>query len=172
MIYMVEHTFNLPELEAEWNAWYFGNLSVLLAVPGFHSAQRFRVPDAVPPRYMAMYTVDGPGTFETKVYVEAGGNGANSVRFRPAYQVWIRNLFDGIDVAPDVPSGHCLVTIDSAEPRSDTPAPMRWGRAVGFHKTTPYRGLAVVAADAAGPWRALAGVTIYDPHRGRFAPKQ
>lgn len=171
MIYMVEHTFCLPELEADWNAWYFVNLDVLLAVPGFRSAQRFRIPDTTPPRYMAMYTVDGPETFQSKVYVEAGGNGANSVRFRPAYQVWIRNLFDGIDAAPDVPVGQCLVTLDSAAPRSDTPAPMHWGRAIGFHKTTPYRGLAVVSADTTAAWRNLPGVTVYDPHRGRFVPK-
>lgn len=170
MIYMVEHTFCLPELEDEWNAWYFGNLGVLLAVPGFHSAQRFRVPQSQPPRYMAMYTVDGPETFTSEIYVKAGGNGANSVRFRPAYQVWIRNLFAGVDPAPDVPAGHCLVTLDAAAPRSDPPAPMSWAQSVDFHKTTPYRGFAVVAAAAAEPWRGLAGATVYDPHRGRQVP--
>lgn len=170
MIYMVEHTFCLPELEADWNAWYFGNLSVLLAVPGFHSAQRFRIPNTRPSRYMAMYGVDGPETFESKVYVEAGGNGANSVRFRPAYQVWIRNLFAGVDAAPDVPAGRCLVTMDASVPSTDTPAPMQWGRSVGFHKTTPYRGLAVVHAAHVGPWRGMPGVTIYDTHRERFVP--
>lgn len=172
MIYMVEHTFCLPELEAAWNDWYFGNLAVLLAVPGFHSAQRFRVPDTSPPRYMAMYSVDGPQTFESKVYVDAGGNGANSVRFRPAYQVWVRNLFAEVDAAPDVPAGACLVTIDNATPLHDTPAPMQWGRSVGFHRTTPWRGLAVVRADETAAWRRLPGVTVYDPHRDRFVPKR
>lgn len=172
MIYMVEHTFCLPELEADWNAWYFGNLDVLLAVPGFHSAQRFRIPGTTPPRYMAMYGVDGPETFESQTYLQAGGNGANSVRFRPAYQVWIRNLFADIDAAPDVPLGTCLVTLDAAVPRSDTPTPMQWGRAIGFHRTTPYRGFAVVPAAQSATWRSLPGVIIYDPHRGRFVPKR
>lgn len=172
MIYMVEQTFCRPEWEAEWDAWYFGNLAVLLAVPGFHSAQRFRIPSTKPSRYMAMYTVDGPQTFQSQVYIQAGGNGANSVRFRPAYQVWIRNLFADVDTAPDVPDGHRLVTLDRGAPQTDTPARMLWGRAVGFHQTTPYRGLAVVPAAEVGPWRGLAGVTVYDPHRGRFTPQR
>lgn len=172
MIYMVEHTFCLPELEAQWNDWYFSNLDVLLAVPGFHSAQRFRIPGTTPPRYMAMYTVDGPQTFESQVYIDAGGNGANSIRFRPAYQVWIRNLFADLDAAPDVPASSCLVTMDMPAPRSDTPAPMRWGRAIGFHQTTPYRGIAVVPAGSASAWRELPGTTIYEPHRGRFLPQR
>lgn len=168
MIYMVEHTFCLPELEAQWNAWYFDNLKVLLAVPGFHSAQRFRISDTTPPRYMAMYTIDGPEVFESKIYIEAGGNGANSARFRPAYQVWVRNLFADIEVAPDVASDRCLITADASSAHGDLPATMQWGRAVGFHKTTPYRGFAVVGTDALAAWHGLPGVTIYEPHRGRF----
>ena len=58
-IYMVEHLFARPEWEAEWNAWYEGNLKVLLGVPGFRTGQRFRSA-GVEPRYMAMYTVDSP----------------------------------------------------------------------------------------------------------------
>lgn len=172
MIYMVEQTFDRPEWEAEWDEWYFGNLDVLLAVPGFHSAQRFRIPEATPSRYMALYTVEGPQTFESQVYIQAGGNGANSVRFRPAYRVWIRNLFDDVGTAPDVPAGHRLVTMDSPEPQRATPAPMQWGRAVGFHQTTPYRGFIVVPAAQADRWRGLPGVTVYDPHRDRFVPKR
>jgi len=172
MIYMVEHTFRLPALEADWNAWYFGNLDVLLAVPGFHSAQRFRIPGATPPRYMAMYTVDGPEVFESKTYIEAGGNGANSARFRPAYQVWVRNLFADVDAAPEVAAGSCLVTIDSATPRRDTPTAMQWGCAIGFHRTTPYRGLAVVPAARTAAWQNVPGATVYDPHHGRFLPKR
>jgi hypothetical protein len=107
---MVEHTFSLPELEDEWNTWYSGNLRVLLSVPGIDSAQRFRVPGANPPRYMAMYTLSGPEVFDSTAYRNAGGGGANSVRFRPAYQVWVRNLFADIDAAPEVGADQCLLT--------------------------------------------------------------
>lgn len=167
---MVEHTFALPELEDEWNAWYGGNLRVLLSVPGFASAQRFRVPDAAPHRYMAMYTVAGPEVFESEAYRAAGGGGANSVKFRPAYQVWVRNLFDGIDAAPEVHPGQCLLAVDAAE-RGGALAgvSLQWGRAIGLHRTTPWRGLAVVASASANALRDRVGVTIYEPHGARLS---
>ena len=77
-IYMVEHLFARPEWEAEWNAWYEGNLKVLLGVPGFRTGQRFRSA-GVEPRYMAMYTVDSPAVFDSAVYKAAGGGGTNSL---------------------------------------------------------------------------------------------
>ncbi len=170
MIYMVEHTFSLPELEDEWNAWYCGNLRVLLSVPGIDSAQRFRVPEASPPRYMAMYTVAGPEVFESDAYRSAGGGGANSIRFRPAYQVWVRNMFADIDAAPAVGSGQCLVTVDAPQLPCDLPGiPLQWGRAIALHKTTPLRGLAVVDHATAQPLRSRSGVTVYEPHGARLA---
>ena len=170
MIYMVEHTFSMPELEDDWNAWYAGNLRVLLSVPGIDSAQRFRVPGASPPRYMALYTLAGPEVFDSTAYRNAGGGGANSVRFRPAYQVWVRNLFADIDTAPDVGSNQCLVTVDVAELPYDLPGvTLHWGRAIALHKTTPLRGFAVVARTAAPSLRDLPGVTMYEPHGTRLS---
>jgi hypothetical protein len=170
MIYMVEHTFSLPELEDEWNVWYFGNLRVLLSVPGIDSAQRFRVPATTPPRYMAMYTLSGPEVFESAAYREAGGGGANSVRFRPAYQVWVRNIFDGIDRAPEVHAGQCLLSVDAARTHDDLPGvTLQWGRAVALHKTTPLRGLAVIERAAAQALGDLPHVTVYEPHGTRLS---
>jgi hypothetical protein len=169
MIYMVEHTFSLPELEDEWNSWYSGNLRVLLSVPGIDSAQRFRVPATTPPRYMAMYTLSGPEVFDSAAYRDAGGGGANSVRFRPAYQVWVRNFFAGIDEAPEVGAGQYLVTVDATQPRHDVPGVvLQWGRAVALHMTTPFRGLAVVERAAVPPLQNLAGITVYEPHGSRL----
>jgi hypothetical protein len=170
MIYMVEHTFSMPELEAEWNAWYAGNLRVLLEVPGIASAQRFRVPDSAPPRYMAMYTLAGPEVFESEAYLNAGGGGANSVRFRPAYQVWVRNLFDGIDQAPAVAADHCLICVDSATPVDVAGTTLAWGRATALHRTTPLRGLGVVPRSTALALTGRPGITIYEPHGPRLSP--
>jgi hypothetical protein len=168
MIYMVEHTFSMPQLENEWNTWYAGNLHVLLSVPGIESAQRFRVPEAEPSRFMAMYTIAGPEVFDTDAYRNAGGGGANSVRFRPAYKVWIRNVFAGIEVAPDVQHGQCLLSIDAEHECAD-PAVIawQWGRSVALHRTTPVRGLAVVSA-AAAQGLAGPGLTVYEPHGARL----
>lgn len=165
---MVEHTFSLPELEDEWNRWYAGNLRVLLSVPGIDSAQRFQVPNTRPPRFMAMYSVAGAEVFDSDAYRDAGGGGTNSARFRPAYQVWIRNIFD-IDVAPDVKPHQCLLIVDADRVRDDFPGiPLQWGRAVALHQTTPLRALAVVAAADAQALRARHGVTVYEPHGERL----
>lgn len=171
MIYMVEHTFALPELEDEWNTWYAGNLRVLLSVPGIDTAQRFRVPDTRPPRFMAMYTVSGPEVFDSEAYRSAGGGGTNSLRFRPAYQVWLRNLFSGIDEAPAVGAGQRLLTIDAAEVQDSPPGiALQWGRSVGLHQTTPWRALAVVDASVPLPKaRPGATVTVYEPHGPRLS---
>ena len=169
MIYMVQHTFSLPELEDEWNTWYFAYLDVLLSLPGFRSAQRFRVPATKPPRYMAMYTVSGPEVFESAAYRNAGGGGSRSVRFRPAYQAWVRNLFADIDQAPAVREGQCLVSVDASEAHADLPGiKLQWARAIGLHKTTPLRGLAVVDAAAAQSLKDLPGVTVYEPYAQRL----
>ncbi len=145
VIYMVEHLFSRPEWEAEWNAWYEGNLKVLLGVPGFRTGQRFRNAGAAP-RYMAMYAVDSPEVFDSAVYKAAGGGGSNSQRFRDAYQIWIRNLFDTPRPIPNVGAAEYLLVEDVA----DAGAPLQPGvlrmRCVGLHQTTPWRCLSVLPA--------------------------
>jgi hypothetical protein len=143
-IYMVEQLFARADWEQEWSDWYNGNLNVLLAVPGFRSAQRFRNAGASP-RYLAIYTIDSPAVFQTQTYIDAGGNGANSVRFRPAYQMWKRNLFDDKMPATNVDISKYLLVEDMADAR----APLRPGArrlpCTGMHQTTAFRDLAVLA---------------------------
>lgn len=143
MIYMVEHIIGMPALESEWNAWYAGYLKVLLAVPGFITAQRFKVCGSARSSYMAMYTVDSAAVFDSAAYRRGGGGGNASARFRPAYQSWQRNLFEGPARAPAVSQDQVLVAADRAAPAG---APFDWWIAVGLQKTTPYRGIAVMSA--------------------------
>ena len=142
-IYMVEHLFSRPEWEAEWNAWYEGNLKVILGVPGFRTGQRFRNAGAAP-RYMAMYTVDSPDVFESAVYKAAGGGGTNSQRFREAYQVWIRNLFDTTQAIPNVAAHEFLLVEDAGDDSTPLKPGSQRMRCVGLHKTTPFRCLSVL----------------------------
>ena len=144
-IYIVEQLFGRADWETEWSDWYNGNLNVLLAVPGFRSAQRFRhLGDT--PRYLAMYTLDSPTVFQTPVYIAAGGNGANSARFRPAYQLWTRNLYDDTAKAINVALDQFLLVEDV----TDANAPMRTGAkrltCTGMHKTYPFRDFTVLSA--------------------------
>lgn len=162
---MVQHAFSRPEWEDEWNAWYAGNLKVLLGVRGFRTGQRFKAIDGDPPRYMAVYTVDSPDVFESRIYKDAGGGGTNSQRFRPAYEVWTRNLFEGIAAAPEVREGEYLVCVDSAQPDVElSGVDLTWLPSTGFHKTTPFRALGVVADErTVQRLRGVDGVTVYKP---------
>ena len=170
-IYMVQHAFSRPDWEEEWNAWYGGNLKVLMGVPGFRTGQRFKALDGFPPRYMAVYTVDSPDVFESKRYLDAGGGGTNSQRFRPAYQVWIRNLFEGIDAAPEIRDGDYLVSVDSNARDLDVPGVQPiWLKSTGFHMTTPYRGIAAASRDQVEPLRRNNSVTVYQPITAQQGP--
>jgi hypothetical protein len=148
-IYMVEQLFARADWEQEWNDWYSGNLSVLLSVPGFRSAQRFRnVGES--PRYLAIYTVASPEVFQTQTYINAGGNGANSVRFRPAYQMWKRNLFDSTDRALGVDMNQFLLVEDITEASVAPRAGAQRLPCSGMHKTTAFRDLTVLSAPLDG----------------------
>jgi hypothetical protein len=141
-IYMVEHLFSRPDWEAEWNAWYEGNLKVLLSVPGFRTGQRFKSSDGTP-RYMAMYTVD-PGVFDSDVYKNSGGGGTASRRFREAYKIWIRNLFDTAQAIPNIGAQEFLLVQDAADGSTPLAAGVQRMTCVGLHKTTPFRCLSVL----------------------------
>ena len=148
-IYMVEQLFARADWEQEWSDWYNSNLNVLLSVPGFRTAQRFRNVGASP-RYLAIYTVDSPAVFQTQTYINAGGNGANSVRFRPAYQMWKRNLFDDAERAINVDTSQFLLVEDVASAATPARPGAKRLTCTGMHKTTAYRDLTMVPAPLDG----------------------
>ena len=164
-IYILEQHFGRADWEQEWSDWYNGNLDVLLGVPGFRTAQRFRchTEKGDTPRYLAMYTLDSPAVFQTEVYIKADGNGANSARFRPAYQLWTRNLYDDPSNAVNVPLGQFLLVEDV----TDASTPLRAGAkrltCTGMHKTFTYRDLTVLTAPPATvPANAICYRTLTD----------
>lgn len=170
-IYMVQHVFSRPDWEDEWNAWYAGNLKVLMSVPGFRTGQRFKAVEGVPPRYMAMYTVDSADVFETQVYKDSGGGGTASERFRPAYQVWIRNLFEELAVAPAVQAGECLVMLDADSSNAQLPGvSLAMMRCTGFHKTTSWRGLGSVDEAREQTLPKMDRLILYRPITSQLGP--
>jgi hypothetical protein len=149
MIYIVEHVFGDPALEAAWNDWYDNNIRVLLGVPGFHTAQRFKSDGAPAARYMAVYNVATAAVFASAEYKNAGGGGTASQRFRPAYKEWVRNLFDAAAPAPAVRDGEQLYLRDSAELQATgLPPGVLCLTTVGLHRTTACRALLATAAHA------------------------
>ena len=167
MIYMVEHLFALPEMEADWNVWYQQNVANLMTVPGFASAQRFKVENTSPPRYMAMYTVTTLQAFECQEYRNVGGGGNASVRFRPAYKYWRRSLWDTPRPAPAAAADQTLAVVDRAEPTDSgfewmkqLVPPKSWLLMAGLAELPGFRGLAVAPASRPISPR---DVTVYTP---------
>jgi RimJ/RimL family protein N-acetyltransferase len=112
-----------------------------------------------------MYTVTSPAVFTSEIYLSVRGMGpwVGLVDERLHH----RNLFDGLETAPEIPEGGVLAVADRA-----TPEPidgLTWLSAAGLDRTTPFRGIGFFP-DAASARRATAGnATIYRPMTGRYA---
>jgi RimJ/RimL family protein N-acetyltransferase len=167
MIFISESGLLDPGRIADWDEWYLGHLAAMVGVPGVSSAQRFRALDPGPPPSLALYTVLSPAVFEGEVYRSARGMGpfvsvVDESRHR-------RNLFDGLDSAPEVAPDAVLAVLDR-----DAPEPLSritWLRAVGLDRSTAYRGIAVLPDLEAARRLATAtgGATaLYLPMTGRF----
>ncbi len=165
MIYMVEHIYTRLDTEQEWNDWYKGYLRVLLGVPGFHTAQRFKAVADIPPRYMAIYSVESAAVFDSSAYKNIGGGGGQSSRFHPAYKIWNRNLFEGADLAPAIGNGQRVLVFDSAMPDRNLAMGQQplWLKSVGLHMTTPYRALIVLDAKVAKGALDTRDGFVYEP---------
>jgi len=78
-----------------------------------------------------------------------------------------RNLFAGLDFAPQVADDECMLVADRDRP-AGTIAGMSftWLACVGIDRSTPYRGLAVVAANRLPPLDDT--VAVYRPASPRM----
>jgi hypothetical protein len=140
MIFTSESGLTDPSRVIEWDAWYEGHLAAMAAVAGIGSAQRFCALDDGPPPSLAMYTVASPDVFDSASYLRTRGMGPflSLVDER----LHRRNLFEGLDTAPDVPIGAVLLVADRAVPALAAPG-IVWLRAIALDRSTAYRGIAV-----------------------------
>ena len=167
MIFSSESGLTDPSRIAEWDEWYRGRLAAMAAVPGISSAQRFRALDEGPPPSLAMYTVDSPAVFDSENYLRTRGMGP----FAPLVdrRLHRRNLFEGLDAAPEVPIGGILLVVDRAVADPATEA-IVWLKAVAIDRSTPYRGIAAFP-DLASARRAearLGRAACYTPMTERL----
>jgi hypothetical protein len=151
MIFFSESGLIEPSRGPEWDEWYKGHLAAMASVPGVLSAQRFAALDPGVPPSLAMYTVTSPAVFESEIYLSVRGMGpwvglVDETQHR-------RNLFDGLDTAPEVPAGSVLAVADRAAPDRKG---LTWLRIAGLDRSTPYRGIAVFP-DAASARRTFRG---------------
>jgi len=165
MIFFSESGLIEPSRLAEWDEWYKSHLAAMTTVPGVLSAQRFAALDRGVPPSLAMYTVTSPTVFQSDIYLSVRGMGpwvglVNESLHR-------RNLFDGLETAPEIPEGGALAVADRETPVLISG--FTWLATAGLDRTTPYRGIgafpSVVTARRATEGKAA----IYRPVTGRYA---
>lgn len=160
MIFMSQTGILDARREAEWDRWYEEHLRIMASVPGVTSAQRFRTSTSDYPPSLALYTVASADVFQDAYYLSIRGLGEwESLVDRHHYR---RNLFDGLNIAPAVPSDRCLLVADRDTPQHHS-VNFVWLRAIAIDKSTPYRGIAVVDALTAGSIAPGEHIGVYRP---------
>jgi hypothetical protein len=168
MIFMSQSGLTTPGRQAAWDQWYLEHLQVMLTVDGIDSAQRFTLVHGDASPSLAIYTIASPEVFQDAYYQRIRGMGEwLPLIDRRYYQ---RNVFTGLDAAPEVPETAMLLVADRRAPE---PMPVgiawTWLEAVGLDRSTPYRGMAVTPhADAISELGA--DVAVYRPVTGWLCP--
>jgi len=108
-LYAVRCNFTDPAREGAWNAWYGGpKMAQMLALPLMISVQRYEAMALDTRRkYLALWRVAGPETFETKEYKAQWG----FAEWTNLIADWSRDLYRGegdLDAAVDVKDGEAL----------------------------------------------------------------
>lgn len=144
MIYMVECAFTDPAREDEWNVFYGGDkLTTLLALPGFRASQRFRAITPTKAPYLAVHSIRDASVLDQNIYRDVGGGTFSG--WDDLVTNWDRNLFDGLETAPDVSSDDCLVLLDDRKAERAVPGvSFTWLHIAGLDRTVAQRGFAVV----------------------------
>jgi hypothetical protein len=170
MIFMSQIGITDPTRERELDGWYVEHLKIMLTVPGVSSAQRLKTTSAGYPPSLAMYTVSGAGVFHDPYYLSVRGMGEWMPLVDKAH--YRRNLFDGLDEAPDVSENARLLVADREGPEPDLLAiPWAWLECVGIDRSTPFRGIAVVPLSVAEKASGASAVAVYTPVTARLRPK-
>lgn len=167
MIYTVECAFTDPARETAWNAFYdVEKLAALLSIPGFRASQRFRAIIDTPAPYLAIHSIRDAAVLDQTDYRAVGGGTFSG--WDDLVTNWDRNLFTGMEAAPEVSAQECLVMLDDPAAAHTAPgADFAWLDIAGLDRTTKRRGLAIVdrgtgeglARDRAAILRVFAPIT-------------
>ena len=164
MIYMVECAYTDPAREAAWNAFYDDDkLPTLLALPGFRASQRFRAIAEMEAPYLAIHSIRDAAVLAQPEYRAVGGGTFSG--WDDDVANWKRNLFAGMETAPEVAAEARVVLLDEPAAAADAPGvEFAWLDCVGLDRTADRRGVAVVgreegealARERPGPFRVYA----------------
>jgi len=145
MIFMSQSGLTDASRASDWDAWYVEHLAIMLTVPGISSAQRFQTLIPGYPPSLAMYSIASPTVFQDPYYLSVRGMGEWLPLIDRRY--YRRNLFEGLEHAPLVADDARLLVADRAQPQGTIAGiEFIWLKSVGLDRSTPYRGIAVVAA--------------------------
>jgi hypothetical protein len=148
MIFMSQSGITAPERQVEWDQWYVAHLQLMLTVNGITSAQRFRLLQGDNAPSLALYTVAAPEVFDDPYYLSIRGMGAWLPLVDRRY--YRRNLFAGLEAAPEVAATDVLLVADRQYPGSASAGlAWTWLPAVALDCVPAYRGIAVVSHPAA-----------------------
>lgn len=169
MIFMSQSGISDPSREHEWDVWYIEHLRIMVTVPGIASAQRFKTDSPGHSPSLAMYSIASAEVFRDPYYQSVRGMGEWLPLIQKHY--YRRNLFEGLDAAPDVEEGSVLIVADrdhAALTQADLE--LTWLKAVGIDLSTPYRGIAVIKQAAAEKLPADGRFGVYRPVTPRNLP--
>ena len=161
MIFMSQSGLKDASREHEWDAWYVEHLRIMRTVPGISSAQRFKTESRGHSPSLAMYTIASAAVFQDPYYQSVRGMGD----WLPLIQKqhYRRNLFEGLDQAPDVAQDCVLIVADRDSPADMPGVALTWLKCAGIDRSTPYRGIAVVKNDVAVTGAARGRFAVYRP---------
>ena len=170
MIFMSQSGITDATRESDWDRWYEEHLDIMSTVPGIASAQRFKSDTEGASPSLAMYSVASPDVFKDPYYLSVRGMGEWLPLIDRRY--YKRNLFDGVQFAPEVVPGEFLLVADRDRPEVGRAGiEWRWLECVGIDRSTPYRGIAVVPQAVADRARRHAGIAVYVPASACHRPK-
>jgi hypothetical protein len=158
MIFMSQSGLTDTARAADWDRWYVAHLDLMVSVPGVSSAQRFTTTTRGYPPSLAMYSVASPEVFQDPYYLSVRGMG----EWLPLIdrQYYRRNLFDGLERAPELELNEILFVADRERLAC-----------VGVDRSTPYRGIAIGGAATAERVGGTTGVALYRPATPCHKPK-
>ncbi len=162
MIFMSQTGITDATREAELDAWYVEHLRIMLTVKGVDSTQRFKTTSPGHPPSLAMYSVGSAAVFQDPYYLSVRGMGEWMPLIDPNH--YRRNLFEGLERAPDVADAERLLLADRPRPEPNLlDLPWAWLECVGIDRSTPYRGIAIVS-------KAIAEARVSGPDIALYAP--
>ncbi len=138
-------------------------LPALISVRGFRTSQRLRALSPAGPRYLALHSVADLAVLQSAEYQAKGGG--NFARWQPHITDWRRNLYAGLERAPEVAADE-LLALSAVGPASLLGCGLRpWSlAAVALDQAPQQRWLATLKRAACAQIEAIPpDVCLYMP---------